>query len=186
MVSKAGAVVVLGFALALLGGGAAGLLAARYFGAGAPPVQPVQTVSLPLSQELHLTPDQRENIRKIWEGMRQTADSCLTKMDWLNHQRDQDILKLLTPDQQAKFEEINRKYQDESAAQVSKRQAAFNEAVAETKKLLKPEQRARYESILAQRMGNSVGEGHGPVQEGTARSGNSSLQLPAKSLPSPG
>lgn len=144
------------FLLALIGGGAAGLLAARYL---AGPVQTVPASNLPLSEALQLSPTQRDQIRDIWLKMQGTSDDCYRQAKSLDQQEHDAIINLLNRDQKEQYEKIHQDYQDKYTANTAKRQAAFDQAVENTKKLLTDSQRRRYEQILTDRMGSGVGQG---------------------------
>lgn len=149
-------VVLVVFALALVGGAGAGMLAERYV---APPAAVATDRSL--TEELQLTDAQRDQIRLIWEHMGQVADESYHQAEWINQQRDQELMKILSPAQQKQYEKIHQDYVDRYSAVSSRRQAAFKEAVAKTKELLNDSQRKRYDAILADRLGRGTGEGDG-------------------------
>ena len=148
---RAGALIALVFLTALVAGGAAGMLVARYV---APPrsPQPVVTGELPLSEELQLNPAQRDQIRQIWESVRAQNDASFNQGEMLQHLRDDQILKLLNDDQRREFARVNQEYTDRFTALTAKRESTFNEAVAKTKQVLTESQRRRYDAILARRL----------------------------------
>jgi Spy/CpxP family protein refolding chaperone len=177
-------VVVLGvFALAILGGAAAGMLAGRYM-MRAPAIAP-GTASL--SEQLQLTSDQRQAIQKIWLTMQEESDASYRQAEALNQQRENDLMKLLTDDQRKEYEKIHGDYNDHYTQLDADRKLAFNRAVEETKQLLTPSQRQRYEVILANRLGHDASE-HGSIPSDhsprTASSTTSASGV-ANSLPSP-
>lgn len=138
------------FVAALVAGGAAGMLATRYFA----PAQPEAPAGeLPLSEALQLTPDQREQIRQIWESVRSVNQNSYAETQMLQHLEDDEILKLLNDEQKKEFARIHQVYQDKFTAADAKRKLAFDQAVEKTKQLLNAEQRRRYEEILTRRLG---------------------------------
>lgn len=148
---KTKAIVAIGFAAALIGGGAAGLLASRYVHPAGPVIVPGEAS---LSAELQLTRDQQSQIRQIWEQVQKTNQQSYDDGQALDQWRTDQIVKLLNPQQLQEFHKINADYLDRYTAMTSKRQLAFDEAVAKTKKLLNAEQRQRYDQILTKRIGS--------------------------------
>lgn len=159
---KTKAVVAIGFAVALLGGGAAGLLLSRYI-KPAPPA--VMTGTAPLSVELKLSADQQSQIRQIWEQVQGVNASSYDAAQMLEHWRDDQVMKLLDDDQKKAFGKINVEYSDRYTAMTAKRDVAFKDAIEKTKRLLNEDQRRRYEQILAKRLGEEGGTG--PTQPGS-------------------
>jgi hypothetical protein len=147
------------FVTALVGGGAAGMLATRYL---APARPAVVTGELPLSQELELNAAQRDQIRQIWESVRSVNDKSYSDGQMLGHLRDDEVLKLLNDDQKKQFARINQEYQDRFTAMTARRELAFKDAVEKTKQILNEDQRRRYEQILARRLGSESPPGQPP------------------------
>src|SRR5258708_3053114 len=118
-------VLVLAFVLTLAAGLAAGLWGARYMNG-----RQVQTVApnSPLD-ELQLTADQTQHMRKIWESVRDTAQSCLTRGQLLRQQRDKAMEALLTDEQKARFEKGNQDYEAQVLALNNHREQVFQIAV---------------------------------------------------------
>lgn len=151
-------IVVIAFGLALVGGAAAGMLAMRLFPTGAPS-QSVPSASL--SDELQLTPTQRNQIRAIWEPLQSAATSAVADAQRLAQRRDDRIRDLLsTPEQQKAYAQINQQYQDEYAALKARNDRALHDAIERTRKLLDPSQRQKYDVILAGKLGR-LGADHG-------------------------
>jgi hypothetical protein len=172
------------FTLAILGGGTAGILAGRYVA----PASTSVSGTLPLSEALQLSPDQRDQIRVIWEAMRDEADDCYRQAEWLNQERENDLMKILTDEQKLAYQKIHHDYVDRYTALDAKRQLAFNHAVEHTKLLLSPSQRQRYETILAGRLGHGTSEHSGFGLDRSPRTASSLPSMPSetKPLPSPG
>ena len=151
-------VILLGFVLTLAAGLAAGLWGARYMNG-----RPVQTVaaSSPLD-ELQLTADQTQHMRKIWESVRDTAQTCLTRGQMLRQQRDKAMEALMTDEQKARFEKVNQDYEAQVLALNNQREQAFADAVKETEQMLNDRQRRLYDAILQKNTGRDP---HQPLLE---------------------
>lgn len=135
--------------LALGAGVAAGLLASRLPAAAveAPPIAD----ATPLAAELHLTSSQQDQMREIWEAVRDEIRTSFERAQRLHRQRDQALLQILTDEQKAQFEAISREYADRFSEISSDRDQVFQSAVERTKMLLSAEQRERYDHILRSR-----------------------------------
>src|SRR5262245_30369222 len=107
----------------------AGMIASRLPAAGA--AAPTQST---LAKELNLSPQQSEQMRAIWEGVRGNVRKSYEDADRLGHQRDQAVQNMLNPEQKAAFEKLTRDYADQFAALRKQRDAAFADAVAQTRK----------------------------------------------------
>ncbi len=114
----------------------------------------VGTDHSPLTDELNLTPQQRDQMRSIWEGVRLTTHSALDSAQLIQAERDKDIVGLLTDEQKLKYAAIVKRTNDEFAALSAKRDAAFREGVEKTRKILTEEQRARYDDLIRERVGS--------------------------------
>jgi Spy/CpxP family protein refolding chaperone len=136
--------------LALSAGVVAGMLASRLPAGGTstetPPPSPMA-----LSDELQLTPDQREQMRQIWEPVRSQVHARFTEADDLQRQRDQALVALLNDEQKAKFEKISKQFADKFAAINESREKTFQSAVDRTLAILDETQRAKYQSIIRDR-----------------------------------
>jgi hypothetical protein len=159
---KTKTIVAIGFAVALVSGGAAGLLLSRYVKPAPPAIVPG---AAPLSVELKLSADQQSQIRQIWEQVQRVNTNSYDTAQMLEHWRDDQVLKLLNDDQKKGFQKINGEYSERYTAMTAKRDLAFKDAVEKTKRLLNEDQRRRYEQILAKRLGEEGGSG--PTQPGS-------------------
>ena len=101
-----------------------------------------------LAQELQLSAQQSEEMRTIWEGVRDKVRTGYESADRLNRQRDQAIQAMLTPEQKAQFEKLTRDFADRFTDLRKDRDAAFAQAVEKTRKLLSDEQRQKYDELL--------------------------------------
>jgi hypothetical protein len=155
--------------LALAAGVAGGLLASRLPSVFSKPARPAD--STPLTEALSLTPDQREKMRGIWEGVRAEVRDTYEQARALERKRDQAYISLLTAEQKAQYEKISQELAIEFDSLSHRRDELFQRAVVETKKLLGDTQRAKYEEILRARgpagldgqrgAGRSIGAGLG-------------------------
>ena len=101
-----------------------------------------------LAEELHLSSQQSDQMRVIWEGVRDKVRSSYENADRLQRQRDEAIQALLTPEQKAKFEKLTQDYSDRFIALRRDRDSAFAQAVEQTRKLLADDQRQKYDELL--------------------------------------
>lgn len=148
--NKTGLLIVLMFVLALGAGVVAGKLATR------PPAPVVVPVGSALSDELQLSPAQREQMRGIWEAVRDTAQSCARDASAAQQHEQEELIKMLTPDQQARFDRLQAQTRARVDVLEARRKSAFRDAVERTKQLLNPDQRRVYEQILRTRVGADV------------------------------
>ena len=102
-----------------------------------------------LADELQLSPEQRVQMRDIWEGVRDKVHQAFDEAQDLQRQRDERIVALLTTDEQkARFQKLSQEFADRYDQLAKDRDQAFNSAVDKTKKLLNEEQRKKYDQIL--------------------------------------
>jgi len=144
-------------ALAMSAGVVAGLLASRLPStAGPQSTAATNTITPPpaasfertLADELGLRDDQREQMRQIWEGVREKVHGTFDDAQNLQKERDEALVALLNDEQRVKFAKISQDYANRFNALTKKRDATFDQAVAKTKNMLDPDQRAKYEEIL--------------------------------------
>lgn len=109
-----------------------------------------------LSQELGLSPDQRDRMQQIWEAVRDTSHDCQERAQELQKQRDDAVFAMLTDEQKAKYTQITTECVGKIALLNSRREAAFGKAVEATKGMLNEQQRNVYEQMIASRVGQHV------------------------------
>jgi len=107
-----------------------------------------------LVEQLHLTPDQRDRMRAIWEGARDDIHDCYHDADSLQRQRDQAIAAILTDKQKVEFEKIAADFANRFADLNHKRDQVIQSAVNRTNQMLDAEQRSKYKEILRSRLNN--------------------------------
>ena len=120
-----------------------------------------------LTAELNLSPEQREEMGKIWReamgsGFRQQAEQRAA----MAQQRDQAILSLLSETQRARYEAIQQEHADKMEELSRGRKRAFEEAVERTKRILTPEQVQKYDELMKKQRERGTGSApsgfHGP------------------------
>jgi len=139
------------FALALIGGGAAGILLTRFVTPRN--TQSTQSAALTLD-DLQLSNSQRDQIRQIWEGVKDMSDEYAKEANQLKQQREDKLYGLLDKEQQEKFSKANQEYNDRISKLKSDRQKALQKAIESTRKLLSDHQRQTYDAILKERLGS--------------------------------
>jgi Spy/CpxP family protein refolding chaperone len=105
-----------------------------------------------LAAELNLTPDQREQMNKIW---RDNARTLRHQQDQRRAQyrkeRDEAIAALIRPEDREKYDQVLKAHADHLADVDRELRARWQTGVEETRKILTPEQRTRYEDFLKRR-----------------------------------
>ncbi|HOD81782.1 MAG: hypothetical protein BWX88_03051 [Planctomycetes bacterium ADurb.Bin126] len=162
-------ILAVAFVLVFAAGGSLGLVLARK------PAPPERGPGSWLTQELNLSAEQREQMKKIWseamgEGFRRDSEQRRS----FSQQRDQQIRDLMTSEQQAKYDAIQQEYAKHLEELSQQRKARFEEAVARTKKILTPQQVVKYEEMLKQREHGPGGPGgfrprHRPTRPSSSR-----------------
>jgi Spy/CpxP family protein refolding chaperone len=103
-----------------------------------------------IEQELKLTPQQREQMRGIWQGvLRQAGQHSWERRRELSKQREEAVMALLTPEQRKQYDALQEQYNQGLAVVSKEREAAYKMAVEKTKAMLTSAQAARYDEILA-------------------------------------
>jgi len=141
------------FVLALAAGVSGGMLLARLPATHPEGGDAATAAASPLAAELALTPQQSEDMRRVWEGVRETSQQCYEDGRRLQKDRDDALVALLTDEQKVKFEKISREYAEQFAELNRKRDRDFDKAVQQTKKILTDGQWQKYERILRSRVG---------------------------------
>jgi len=106
-----------------------------------------------LSADLGLSASQQEQMRNIWEGVRDLSHDSFEQAQILQNERDAKVVDLLSDDQRKSYQELARSYADQVEALKKKRDAAFAKAVEDTRRLLNDFQRQKYDKILNERLG---------------------------------
>jgi Spy/CpxP family protein refolding chaperone len=147
------AVLLLAFVMTLAAGMAGGMFLSRSRANVASSV----SARSPLD-DLQLSADQTQQMRKIWESVRDSVQTCQMRGQSLRQQRDKAMEALLTDEQKAKFEKVDQDYNAQILALNSQRQTAFQNGVSQTNAILNERQRKTYERILRTRTGREPGQ----------------------------
>jgi hypothetical protein len=141
------------FVLALAAGVSGGMLLARLPATHQDVGDIASASASPLGTELGLAPQQSEDMRRVWEGVRETAQQCYEDGRRLQKDRDDALVALLSDEQKVKFEKISREFAEQFAELNRKRDRDFEKAVQQTKRILTDSQWQKYERILRSRVG---------------------------------
>jgi Spy/CpxP family protein refolding chaperone len=136
-----------------------------------------------LMAELKLTPQQRDQMGKIWsEVMEGSGRQHGEQRRAITEERDKAIVGILTPAQQPKYDQIQQDYTRKLGELAQQRKAAFDQAVERTKQILTPEQVTKYEELLKKQRERGFGgpRGMGPGPRG-GRTGSASRPTSATS-----
>ncbi|HWE93922.1 MAG TPA: hypothetical protein VG269_08170 [Tepidisphaeraceae bacterium] len=154
-------IIVLMFVLALGAGVVAGKLSSRV----APQVvtageRPVESLS-----DLNLTGDQRAQMKRIWELVRDTAHDCEREKENIRRTHEANVVALLSEAQREKYQNMTNEANAAGRKIDARRQTAFDDAVAKTLGILNEQQRLAYRQILQDRVGEtpSHAENDGPA-----------------------
>jgi hypothetical protein len=142
------------FALALVAGAAAGILAMRYAGQTATTSPAASTLD-----DLQLSANQREQIRQIWEKVRQQSDEMYRRAQELQDADKQRIVKLLTHEQLKQYEDIYNQDRDAYSRLVADWKSTTKKAIQQTRTLLSDSQQKKYDAILKSRLGRDAESG---------------------------
>ena len=126
----------------------AGMVAARMPAGNAPPAASSEIHGDGLSEQLGLSDEQAQQMRGIWETVRDQVRTSYQDAEKLQHSRDEELVALLNQEQKAKFEKISQAYSDRFAELRRKRDQSFAKAVEQTRGMLSEQQRAKYDEIL--------------------------------------
>ena len=105
-----------------------------------------------LTTELNLTPEQQEQMKKIWSdtahrGNRESED----RRRQFRKERDDAIAALISPGDKEKYEQVLKTYADRDAAINRQWWDSYQATVERTKQILTAEQRLKYEELLKNR-----------------------------------
>lgn len=145
--------IIVTFVVALSAGAGAGMVLARHFSLASVSDQIPAGDRSSLAEDLQLSPEQRVEMRRIWEGAQERGKGYYDEIQKLQKGRDDELVGLLNVEQKARFKKIAEDYADRFSNVVNRREAMFDDAVNATRKILTPTQRERYEKILRNRVG---------------------------------
>jgi Spy/CpxP family protein refolding chaperone len=121
-----------------------------------PPSAPGRHRGSWLAAELSLTPQQQEQLSKIWsETARWGSRDHEERRRQCRKDREDAIASLIPAEDKPKYDEIMKRYSDRMGVLDAELRSSYQNAVDKTKGILTPEQRKKYETILER-------SGHGP------------------------
>ena len=100
-----------------------------------------------LADELHLSPQQQEQMKTIWSQGMPRADFS-DRRRAMQTERDAAIALLIPAEQKAAYEKIIADYNAQKEALDRQRSKAFQEMIDRTKQILTDTQRTKYEEML--------------------------------------
>jgi Spy/CpxP family protein refolding chaperone len=169
--TKPALIIVLMFVLALGAGVVAGKLSTRVLPSVAVPVErPVGSLS-----DLNLTGDQRAQMKRIWEDVRDTAHDCEREKENIRRTHEANVVALLSEAQREKYQNMTNEANAAGRKIDARRQTAFDDAVAKTMGILNEQQRLAYRQILQERVGETPTHAENEASAGGSK-GNSASQ----------
>jgi Spy/CpxP family protein refolding chaperone len=148
-------VVIIGFCVAFAAGLTVGLAKRGNVEQSTAPAAPTSRSSHRgssfLASELSLTPDQQEQLKKIWEPSRGGRDEHERRRRELREKRDGAVEALIRDEDKAKFQQAMDDYRKGQEALDREMREGFRSKVEATKKILTPEQTVKYEEFLSRR-----------------------------------
>jgi len=100
---------------------------------------PIVSPGAGLSDELALTPAQRDQMRQIWESVRDTAETCSRQAQTAQTQMQAQLIGMLTNEQKARYEKLSAATRARIDSLNAYRRRAFKEAVDQTMRILNPD-----------------------------------------------
>jgi hypothetical protein len=144
------------FALTLSSGVVAGMLVSRIPGGPSHPGEVSSSAHVTmLEQVLQLKPDQQQKMQKIWEGVRDKADSCYAQAQDLQRRQWAEMAAMLTPEQKVKFNSIQTEFQSRFDELKRQRENEFTKAVRDTDAILSEDQRKQFHELIEKRLGET-------------------------------
>ena len=142
----------------------AGVVAGKLTTRTPAPLVPIVSPGAGLTDELALTSEQREQMRQIWESVRDTAETCSRQAQTAEKQMQAELIGMLTDEQKARYEKLSNGTKAKIDSLNAYRQHAFKDAVDRTLQILKPDQRKAYEQIVKNRIGQLPQDTEAPAQ----------------------
>ncbi len=147
-------IVILGFAISFAAGLVVGMGTHNNPSAAANSPSPTTHPSGPhgMAAELNLTPEQQEQMKKIWQDVARRGHGEPQQPDrrqQLRATRDEALAALVHPEDKTKYEQIQKEYKDGIDALDREMREPFEKAVKATDEILTPEQRIKYHEMLA-------------------------------------
>jgi Spy/CpxP family protein refolding chaperone len=105
-----------------------------------------------LAAELGLTPEQREQMNRIWrDNARTLRHQQDQKRAQLRKEREEAIAALIHAEDRERYEQALRAHAERLAQMDGELRASWQSGVEETRKILTPEQRKKYDEFLKRR-----------------------------------
>lgn len=162
---KAKVVVIIGFVIAFSAGLVAGLRIQQpkvIADPGTGKTEPPKPKSW-LARQLNLTPEQDEQVKKIWEAAMRSQPDRREDPRQLFREREEAVAALIAPEDKPAYDKIMKEFSDKMSRSGRDREKAFEAAVAQTKAVLTAEQVNKYEELLKKR---GPGDGHRGGRDG--------------------
>jgi Spy/CpxP family protein refolding chaperone len=120
-----------------------------------------------LAAELNLTPQQQQQMERIWsETAQRNREESDKRRTTLRTQRDEAIAVLIGPELMGKYDEILKHYRDQQADLDREMRANFESAVKQTEEILTPEQQSKYKALLSRHQFRGPGPDRGGPDRG--------------------
>jgi Spy/CpxP family protein refolding chaperone len=111
-----------------------------------------------LATELGLTPEQREQMKRIWgDNARTLRHQQDQRRAQARRERDEAIAALVRAEDRQTYDQVLRAHTDRLAEIERELRASWQNGVEETRKILTPEQRTKYEDFLKRREADRAG-----------------------------
>jgi Spy/CpxP family protein refolding chaperone len=155
-------VLVIGFIVAFSAGLVCGLAVRGHEVQASPaatsrPVAPGGPGGL-LATELALTPEQREQMKRIWgENARTLRHQQDQRRTQARKERDEAIAALVRPEDRERYDRVLRTHTERQAEIERELRASWQNGVEETRMILTPEQRTKYDEFLKRREADRAG-----------------------------
>jgi hypothetical protein len=138
--------------LALGAGVFAGMAVSR-IPAGPSPIQAVVAEHLSIAERLQLSDAQREQMRGIWEAVREKVHQSQQEAWEIEQERDAAVVALLNDSQRAQYAALTQQAAEKFARLNAQRRQAFEAGVDRTRTILNDSQRKTYDSLIHDRIG---------------------------------
>src|SRR5438067_53651 len=159
-------IVIFGFAISFAAGLVVGM--GKHWStpaeAGSPPATTHPSGPHGMAAELNLTPQQQEQMKKIWQDVARRGHGDPQQPDRRQQyraERDEALAALVHPEDKDKYEQIQKDYKDRTDALDREMRAPFENAVKATDEILTPEQRVKYHEMLSRHQFDRGPHDHG-------------------------
>ena len=102
-----------------------------------------------LVEELGLSTDQAEQLRRIWsDAIADAGPPPFEQVESIQQRREEAVRAMLTEPQRAEYDRINADFDSQMQAAHAKTQSSFRAAEERTRAILDERQRAKYDELL--------------------------------------